>query len=242
MKKESINKIIIVTLFAIAMGFLESTVVVYLRKLYYPNGFNFPLHGFVDPSILGIEWIREFATIVMLLAIGLLAGKKFYEKFSYFIYAFAVWDIFYYVFLKLILDWPCSLLAWDLLFLIPWPWIAPVLAPILCSILMIITAVLIINLEDSKTKMKVNIIEYIIIILGVLIVLFTFLYDYGKVIITNGFTKEFFTLVANEQFHKIITSYSPSKFNWILFLIGFIISVIGIIITYLKNKKRRKQK
>ena len=96
MKKESLNKISIVTIFAIAMGFLEAVVVVYLRKLYYPNGFNFPLKGFIDPSIISIEWVREFATIVMLITIAMLAGKKLYERFAYFIYVFAIWDIFYY--------------------------------------------------------------------------------------------------------------------------------------------------
>src|SRR3989344_6671811 len=142
MKKESRNKILIVTIYAIAMAFIEATVVVYLRKLFYPNGFNFPLVGFIDPAILNIEWIREFATIIMLLMVGILAGKKLYERFAYFIYAFAVWDIFYYIFLKVILDWPNSFLTWDLFFLIPWPWIGPVLAPMLCAVLIIITALL----------------------------------------------------------------------------------------------------
>src|SRR3989344_1428755 len=139
MKKESVNKLSIVTLYAVAMGFLEAAVVIYLRELFYPNGFNFPLKGFIDPSILSIEWMREFATIIMLLTVGFLAGEKAYKKFAYFIYAFAVWDIFYYVFLKLTLNWPDSFLTWDLLFLIPWPWISPVLAPLLCTILIIVT-------------------------------------------------------------------------------------------------------
>ena len=37
------NRIIIITLFAIAMGFLETSVVVYMRELLYPGGFAFPL-------------------------------------------------------------------------------------------------------------------------------------------------------------------------------------------------------
>ncbi|MEK6792710.1 MAG: hypothetical protein AABX95_02740 [Nanoarchaeota archaeon] len=119
MKKESWKKFWIVTIFSIAMGFLESTIVIYLRKIYYPDGFDFPLKGFIDPNILSIEWIREFFTIVMLITIGLLAGKTLYEKFAYFILSFAIWDIFYYVFLKAFLDWPQSWITWDLLFLIP---------------------------------------------------------------------------------------------------------------------------
>ncbi len=241
MKKESLNKIIIVTIFAIAMAFLESAVVVYLRKLFYPQGFNFPLKGFIEPTILGIEWIREFATIIMLITIGLLAGKKVYEKFAYFIYAFAVWDIFYYVFLKLLLNWPHSLLTWDLLFLIPWPWAGPVLAPILCSILMIITSILIINLEDSNINIKMNAKELSMVILGILLVLFTWLYDYGKIIIVENFLEDFLTLTNNEQFNQVITSYSPVYYNWPVFLVGFIISSIGIYLFYKRNKKRTKK-
>ena len=154
MEKESRNLIWTVTIFAIAMGFLETTVVIYLRKLFYANGFDFPLKGFIDPSILTIEWVREFATIIMLLTVGILAGKKFYSKLAYFIYAFAIWDIFYYIFLKITLNWPDSLFTWDLLFLIPWPWIAPVLAPLLCTIFIIITALMIIYLEDKGFLIK----------------------------------------------------------------------------------------
>ena len=180
MKKESVNKLIILGIFAIAMGFLETTLVVYLRRIFYNGGFDFPLKGFTDPNIIAIEWIREIATIVMLVTIGLLAGKKFYEKLSYFIYAFAIWDIFYYIFLKILLNWPASFLTWDVLFLIPWPWIGPVLAPIMCAILMIITAIMIINLadRDMKNKMRSKLYEVILIIFGILIVLFSWLFDY----------------------------------------------------------------
>ena len=48
MQKESLKKIGIVAIFAIAMGFLEAVIVIYLRKIYYPLGFNFPLKGFIS--------------------------------------------------------------------------------------------------------------------------------------------------------------------------------------------------
>ena len=81
MKKESKGKLLLVTFFAIAFGFVEATVVIYLRKIFYGvGGFNFPLKGFVDPAIFGIEFIREFATIVMLITVAMLAGKNLYEN------------------------------------------------------------------------------------------------------------------------------------------------------------------
>lgn len=239
MKKESVNKLLTVGIFAIAMGFLEATIVIYLRKLYYLNGFNFPLKGFIEPEILGVEWVREFATIVMLITIGILAGKKLYERFAYFIYAFAIWDIFYYIFLKITLNWPSSLLTWDLLFLIPWPWTGPVLAPVLCSLLMMLTALLLINLEDNGNKINIKLNELILIILGILIVLYTWLYDYGNLIISNGFTKQFFTLAYNQESNHLLTSYVPQTYNWTLFIIGFLISTAGILIFYARNKKQK---
>ncbi|MDD5193516.1 MAG: hypothetical protein PHF67_02925 [Candidatus Nanoarchaeia archaeon] len=237
-KKESINKILVVSIFAIAMAFLETTVVIYLRKLLYPEGFNFPLKAFIDPSIINIEWVREFATIVMLIAIGILAGKKLYSKIAYFLLAFAVWDIFYYVFLKITLNWPDSFFTWDLLFLIPWPWIGPVLAPLLCTILILIASFMIIKLEDNGFEIKLKKNELFFIILGVIVVLYTWLYDYGKIILFRGYAKSFFNWSTNLSFIETINNYLPSNFNWILFLIGLVISSLAIIKAYLRIKKR----
>ncbi len=241
MKKESRNKVLTVTFFAIAMGFLEAAVVVYLRKLFYPAGFDFPLKGVLDPSILGVEWIREFTTILMLATIAILAAKKFHERFAYFLYAFAIWDGFYYVFLKLALNWPASWFKWDLLFLIPWPWIGPVLAPCIVDIMFIAMAFIIINFEDAGKKVKINAREWAPMIIGVIMVLYTWLYDYAVLIFKGGFAKDFFTLGTNQQFIQVINNYSPSYYNWPLFIIGCLISLVGIVLFYLRTKKQKKQ-
>jgi hypothetical protein len=236
MKKESRNKFWIITIFAIAMGFLEAAVVVYVRRLFYPEGFNFPLKGFLEPEMLNIEWVRELATIIMLVMIAMLAAKKFHERFAYFLYAFAIWDIFYYVFLKITLNWPSSILDWDLLFLIPWPWIGPVLTPIIVSLMFTIMAFIIINLEDSRKNIRINAKEWVLMIVGVLIVLYTWLKDYAVLVFNSGFAKDFFTLSTNIQFNQIIENYSPANYNWPLFILGCIISLIGIIQFYLRTK------
>jgi hypothetical protein len=238
MKKESKNKLWIVTFFAISMAFLETTVVIYLRKMYYPNGFNFPLAGFVDPTILGIEWIREFATVIMLITIAMLAAKKFYERLAYFIYAFAIWDIFYYIYLKLFLDWPASILTWDVLFLIPWPWAGPVLAPLICSALFIAMTFIIINSEDSNIKVRISLKEGALMVSGILLILYTWLYDYGKLIIGSGNIKNFFTLNNNEEFMQIIMSYVPQYYNWPVFIIGTILLSVGVLIFYSRTNKK----
>ncbi|RLD10457.1 hypothetical protein DRI50_11065, partial [candidate division KSB1 bacterium] len=47
-----------VIIFSVAMAFWEASVVIYLRELYYPNGFVFPLR-IMPANIYNIELVRE---------------------------------------------------------------------------------------------------------------------------------------------------------------------------------------
>ncbi len=147
------SEVLLVTLFAIAMGYVESAVVVYLRALYYPDGFVVPLQvgfpyirftripdfeGRIPPHILRTEIGREVATIVMLVTLAWLAGANPVQKLAVFLLAFGVWDIFYYVFLRVLIGWPRSLRTLDVLFLIPVPWIGPVWLPVSISLVMVL--------------------------------------------------------------------------------------------------------
>jgi hypothetical protein len=114
------KRILTVFLFSIAMAYLESAVVVYLREIFYPEGFIFPIKLITDKISL-IEIGREAATIIMLATIALLSSRMKQEKFYFFLLAFGVWDIFYYFWLKVFINWPQTLLTDDLLFLIPIP-------------------------------------------------------------------------------------------------------------------------
>ena len=107
LSNDSKRRFLIVFLYALGMAYVEAAVVVYLREIFYPGGFSFPIKLELDP--LGpVELVREAATMVMLLAVAWLAGKTKWQRFSYFIFAFGIWDIFYYVFLKLTIGWPSS--------------------------------------------------------------------------------------------------------------------------------------
>jgi hypothetical protein len=140
---DTIRKWIWVVVFAAAFAYVESAVVVYLRKIYFDGSFEFPIatlwengRHVLEPLIL-VEMGREAATIVMLAAAGILAGVSGLQRFCFFMIAFGIWDIFYYVWLWVILRWPESLMTWDLLFYIPLPWVGPVITPVLISITMI---------------------------------------------------------------------------------------------------------
>jgi hypothetical protein len=129
------RKWFVVFIYAAAMAWVESSVVVYLRTMlgriipYQPN----PLPNFVG---LGqIEASREAATLLMLPAVGWLAGRTRASKIAYAALAFGIWDIYYYIYLIPLSGWPRSLFDWDIQFLLPLPWWGPVLAPMLIAAL-----------------------------------------------------------------------------------------------------------
>ena len=142
--KNGFKKIVMIVFFAAAFGYLEAAVVVYIREIFYPAGFTFPIADFSKMAGAGrlalTEIGREAATLVMIYTCCWVAGRNFRSRAAYFLIIFAVWDIFYYVFLKLLLNWPASIMDWDILFLIPVTWASPVLAPVITSLMMLIVA------------------------------------------------------------------------------------------------------
>ncbi len=124
------------SLYSIGMAYVEAAVVVYLRRIYYPEGFELTLAP-IEPHILRAEIGREIATIAMIIGVTLASHTSGRRRVGVFLFVFGMWDIFYYVFLKAMLDWPESLMTMDVLFLIPKPWISPVIVPISISAVMI---------------------------------------------------------------------------------------------------------
>ena len=224
--------LIVITLFAIAMGFLESAVVVYLREILYPGGFDFPL-SLIPTHLAMTELFRELATLVMLVAIGILAGKSFSTGFAWFIYSFAIWDIFYYVFLWLLLAWPESLMTWDVLFLIPTTWTGPVLSPILVSLTMILLALVILLKAERGRDSRIPARIWTGLILGSLILIISFILDYSHHMLT------YFSLVDMIRMNKpeimeAATAYVPENFPWAIFATGEL-AILGSIIWYWKS-------
>jgi hypothetical protein len=153
--------------FALAFGFVEAAVVVYLRAAagllpgYYGTlaevqrarlGYTqadtvtkFP------QSLLSIEMFREAATMVMLATVACLSASRARNRWAAFLWTFAVWDIAYYAGLWATLRWPASLGDADVLFLIPTPWFAPVWFPLLVSTL---TAAVILASRNSVTPAR----------------------------------------------------------------------------------------
>lgn len=227
MKSSVISTVFWLTFFSIAMGFLETAVVIYLREIYYPDGFGFPLVAMAH-DVAVVEFWREAATLVMLLGMGMIAGKTKAQRLAYFIYCFAVWDIFYYVFLKVLLGWPDSLFTWDILFLIPVPWVGPVITPVIVATGMIILALGILHYDHRGKKAMPVLKEWILLLAGSLVIVLSWTWDYYRYIIKTNSDTGVWTLSGKEELFEAATDYVPQEFNWWLFAAGVIIFLSGI--------------
>ncbi len=208
---------LVVVLYAIAMAWVESAVVVYLRTLinriepYQPN----PL-----PNFGGLGWIeigREVATLVMLLTVGILAGASWRQKFAYSIIAFGVWDIFYYLFLAPMSGWPRTIFDWDILFLIPLPWWGPVIAPASIATLMIIGGTLV-AWHDARAHR----VAWLASFAGALLALYTFMRD---------------AIRALNDGETVIRNILPAAFDWGLFAFALALMAMPIA-SFLLNLRR----
>jgi len=178
-------------LFGISFGYVEAAVVIYLRTIYDPirrrvhpgirPGDLFPL---ISPGqlsaaapdkdpLLAVEVLREGATLIMLAALAFVVTGGRNLWLPAFAVAFGTWDLFFYVFLKLLIDWPASLFTWDVLFLIPVPWAAPVLAPVIVSLSIITT-----GLVALRRAVVMRPLHWAAVTLGCLLILMSFMLDF----------------------------------------------------------------
>lgn len=207
----------VVVVFAVAMAWFEAATVYYLRVLvdrvtpYQPN--PLPLRG-----VLGeVELVREAATLVMLLTLGMLAGATWRARLGYTAVAFGVWDILYYVFLRLMSGWPQSLFDWDILFLLPLPWWGPVLAPVCIAVLMIVWGTQAsLSAGDRLTTGRTRTI-WSLSALGIALALYVFMADALR-------------LAGNGE--DAVRNFLPTEFNWPGFCAALVLMATSLLETY----------
>ena len=163
-------------MFALAFAFVEASVVIYLRALYYPDGFAFPLK-LMPAGYLRVEIAREAATMIMLATLALIAGWKPWERFGFFLFGFGIWDIAFYLWLLVAVGWPASLLDWDVLFLIPLPWVGPVIAPLAISALMVICGGMLVLRAAAGGYFRPGALSWVLGSAGTAMILFSFMSD-----------------------------------------------------------------
>jgi hypothetical protein len=210
----------VAVIFSIAFGYIEAAVVVYLRRIFHPEGFTFPLTLFmVDPvsqKLLLTEVGREASTLVIILTSAWLFGRNLQQRVAYSLTIFAVWDIFYYVWLKVLLNWPVSLMDWDILFLIPRPWAGPVLAPVLVSVVMLCFAAIILYRDSLARPIKTCFFDRIAFSLAALIIVVSFCIPGPH--------------IAQEDYR--------AYFYWPLFFAGLFFAVLVFVKCLVKSKQK----
>jgi hypothetical protein len=208
-------------LFGSAFGYLEAAVVSYLRALHEPARQRFypgrpPADLFPlltldqvrtaapgQMQTLAVEIGREAATIVMLAAVALAVARNAGDWAAAFVITFGTWDITFYIFLKVLLGWPASIFTWDILFLIPVPWVGPVLAPVLVSAVMIAAGVWHLRAQAQGQAVRIGAVQWSGILAGATIIVISFAIDY----------------------RNIMAGGLPHPFKWSLFSAGLLIGM-----------------
>ncbi len=198
---------------AIAFAYIEAAVVVYLRVLLYPDPLQiFPMAQ-PSPLLIGVEFGRELATLVLLAGVAILTARGAWGKLFRFFFLFGLWDLAYYGWLRVFIGWPKTPWDWDVLFLIPVPWLGPVLAPMLVALLLVISGLVYFSLLEHRKKPVMDPLPLALGAIGVGLVLASFWKDAWEVIRTHG--------VHYFQY------YVPTTFAWPLFSIGWLLMVLA---------------
>ena len=217
-----LTRLACVGVLAVSLAYIEACVVVYLReviaplrKVYFPTAVDelLPLlstqqlaeAGDQYPRLLVVEVSREMTPIFVLLAMAWGLRRRKGDVVGFFVLGFGVWDIFYYVFLKLLLDWPASLATWDVLFLIPTAWVAPVWAPLAVAATLVLTGLAILYRTGGAPARKQPLPAWLMVAAGIGLILTSFF------------------LRTAEAFHKV------PQFDWAWFLAGWVIGVGGLV-------------
>lgn len=194
-----------VAVYAVAMAYLEAAVVVYLRALLHIELTQVSLGHYFN-----IELGREAATIAMLVAVGWVAGRKLQDRLAYAAFAFGLWDIWYYVWLAVLIGWPETLFDWDILFLIPLRWWGPVLSPVLVALLLCVVSIFATVRTERGEKVEFTSARLVASVLGGLLVLYVFMADAIGALV-RGY---------------VGWDGRPSAFNWPLFLLAMVLLAV----------------
>ena len=216
----------IVVTFAIAMAWVEAASVFYIRTLVDRiepyQAAPLPLNGTVGT----VELWREAATLVMIATVGLLAGRTWRRRAGYAALAFGTWDIFYYVFLRLMCGWPRSIYDWDVLFLLPLPWWGPVLAPVSIALLMTVWGTIVSLPHDRVRSTAVSAKAWCLSAAGIALALYIFMAD---------------SLRQLDELKNGTAFVLPTAFNWPMFCVALVLMASPLAVSGVRPWSNRSQ-
>lgn len=141
-------------LVAVAFGIVEAAIVTVYRTQFDPAA-RFPLLA-LPSALAGLERVREASTLLLLGGVACAACRPAAARAAAFFFLFGLWDIAYYISLRATLGWPQGPNDWDLLFLLPVPWLGPVAAPLLLSCVLIVVGVVVLRHEERRGPFRVH--------------------------------------------------------------------------------------
>jgi len=222
-----------VVAFAIAMAWVEAASVFYIRALVdriEPYQANPLPEDLMNGALGGVELWREAATLVMIATLGILAGRTWRRRAGYAALAFGAWDIFYYVFLRVMTGWPRTIWDWDILFLLPLPWWGPVMAPVSIALLMVLWGTLVTQSADSAAGARATVLTEALACVGIGLALAVFMSDAWR---------------ALPDGRDAVLQVLPATFNWPLFGLALLLMAspallhLGIAFTTTSRVRRR---
>ena len=150
-----------------------------------------------------IELGREAATLVMLAAVAAVGASSFRTWLAAFAISFGAWDLAFYASLRVLIGWPASLGTWDLLFLLPVPWVGPVLAPVIVAASLVLGGIMGLLRQPDRVDRA----SWALLIAGGATIFLAFVWDWRNVV--NGGV--------------------PGHFPWLIFAAGEIAGVAGLL-------------
>ena len=182
------GKVVSLVAFAVAMAFVEAAVVVYLREI-IGGGPLFPMKE-IPATLLAVEVGRGAATIVMLLSVAFLSFRGEARRMGAFLLLFPVWDAFYYLWLHVTIGWPAGVSDWDVLFLIPLPWVGPVWSVLLICAGMLVFSVLFLQAPEDA-RFAPGLLGWTCGLAGLVTVVATYILEWAKIGYGTGVPSRF---------------------------------------------------
>ena len=105
------------------------------------------------------------------------------------------------------IGFPASLLTWDILFLMPVPWLGPVLAPALVALTMIVAGIIVLAETARGRPWQATAWHWAAVLAGAVIIVVSFTKDYGQT-------------MAGKM---------PERFSWLLFGAGLLLALLAFV-------------
>lgn len=170
----------------------------------------------------------------MLITVAFICSKNAIHRFAYFLLSFAIWDLCYYIFLKILLNWPESIFTWDILFLIPIPWLGTGIGAVILSMLMLVFSFVLLKFKPETVQILITFPSLIKLVTGSLVTIFSFIINY---LIFKAASPPHLTSNTINSGINMLNNYKPDEFYWWIYFTGVAILVWEIISIYRRITK-----